>query len=351
MKNEIELSNLPIIDKIEALKSEIDGLRPLEKEQEDRIMQKLRLDWNYHSNAIEGNSLNYGETVAFLMHGVTAKGKPLKDYLDIRGHNEAIEFLMTLIKSDNELTEADIRSIHSMILVEPYEVDAITQDGNKTKRRISLGSYKTMPNHVRTATGEMHYYATPQETPIKMHDLMEWYKSAKQNTDIHPLVIAAIFHHKFVEIHPFDDGNGRLARLLMNLILMQNHFQPAVIRQNDRSNYYSTLSQADAGDLEPFTEYIGEALVHSMEIYLKGATGESIEEPDDLDKELLLFKKELEGKEEKLKIERSIDVQIELYNYSFKELIFGLNNLISKFKDMFLTVEESLITKNSGFPA
>lgn len=111
-----------IIAKVDQLKSEIEALRPLAPDQQARIMQKFRLDWSYHSNAIEGNTLTLGETRAFLLHGLTAKGKPFRDYLDIKGHN------------------------------------------------------KTMPNHVRTSTGEIYYYATPEETPAHMGDLMQWFE-------------------------------------------------------------------------------------------------------------------------------------------------------------------------------
>ena len=98
-ENLLFLNNLSIIEETDILKREVDGVRPLSKEQENRIMQKFRLDWNYNSNAIEGNSLDYGETAAFLMQGITAKGKPLKDYLDIKGHNEAIDYLSYIIKN------------------------------------------------------------------------------------------------------------------------------------------------------------------------------------------------------------------------------------------------------------
>src|ERR1043165_1934513 len=103
---------------IDALKSEIDKLRPLKQDQEQRIFQKLRLDWNYHSNAIEGNQLTQGETRQFLMEGLTANGKPLKDYLDIRGHDHVISYLLEFSRQKVELTEATIREMHKILLVE-----------------------------------------------------------------------------------------------------------------------------------------------------------------------------------------------------------------------------------------
>ena len=346
MKNKNDFSKLEIIRKVDELKSEIDKLRPIKPEDENRIMQKFRLDWNYNSNAIEGNSLTYGETRAFLMHGITAKGKPFKDYLDIRGHNEAIDYLSDFVNKKEELTEAVIRELHKIILVEPYEVDALTPDGKPTRRRIEIGVYKKQPNHVKTQTGEIHYFASPEETPAKMEELMNWYRKEKENKDMHPLILAAFFHHRFAAIHPFDDGNGRMARLLMNLILMQNHYTPAVIRQNDRENYYSVLSQADAGEYLPFIEYIGEYLIHSMEIFIKGAKGENIEEPDDLDKELELFKKELEGEENYTKMKKSDDAIALAFNNSISPAFEKLFNIASKFNDYFHFFRISDVSKD-----
>ena len=332
-----------ITKKIDHLKAQIDSLKPIKPEQEKRVMQKLRLDWNYHSNAIEGNSLNYGETLAFLMHGITAKGKPLKDYLDLRGHNHAIDFLMDFVKDKADLTERDIRAIHEIILVEPYDVNAVTSDGTPTTKRVRLGEYKSSPNHVKTLTGEIHYYAPPEETPIKMKELMDWYRASKDDPDIHPLLLSAAFHHRFVAIHPFDDGNGRMARLLMNLIFFQNEYPPAVIRLDDRNAYYLVLSQADAGDLKPFVEYIGECLLHSFDIYLKAAKGESIEEPEDLDKEILLFKKELDGREDNLETKRSIEIQKKRYEDSLKPLLSELNLTMRKFREFFMEFNISTV--------
>lgn len=292
---EIEFSKADILHEIDLSKEQIDEIRPLPDDLEGRVMQKLRLDWNYNSNAIEGNKLSYGETVAFLMTGITAKGKPLKDHLDIRGHNEAIDFLLSLVKESRNISEADIRALHEMILVEPYDVSAQTADGTVTTKRINLGEYKKLTNHVKTVTGEIHYYSTPEETPAKMQELMEWYALASANKKIHPVVTASLFHHKFVSIHPFDDGNGRLSRILMNLILMRNGYPPVIIRKDDKQNYYALLSQADAYDSLPFIEYISGRLLSSMGIYIKAANGGDIDEDEDIDKEIELVKMQLNG--------------------------------------------------------
>jgi Fic family protein len=267
------------LNRIDGLQKEIEALKPISSEQESRIFQKFRLDWDYQSSAIEGNSLNYGEAVAFIMEGLTAKGKPLKDHLDIQGHNEAINFLLEILKEGGELTERDIRELHQLIMGEPYQMNTQTADGQPTIRTIQVGVYKLSTNHVQRASGEIHYYATPEETPVLMQELMDWYRENRKK--MHPLVLSATFHHKFSSIHPFDDGNGRLARLLSNLILMQAGMPPVIVRHDQRREYFNVLSQADAGVIDPLIEYFADILIHSLELYLRGARGETITEVDE----------------------------------------------------------------------
>lgn len=339
LKLEIEFSKVDYLKRISSLKSQIDKKKPFPNDVEARVMQKLRLEWNYNSNAIEGNKLTYGETESFLMTGITAKGKPLKDYLDIRGHNEAILFLTSIVKEDRPLTESDIRALHAMVLVEPYEVKAQTADGQPTTKLIKLGEYKTSPNHVQTVTGEMHYYTSPEETHLKMQELMEWYVAAIANNSIHPIVIAARFHHKFVAIHPFDDGNGRLSRILMNLVLMKFGYPPAIIKTDDRQNYYSLLSQADAGDNWPFIEYVAERVEASLQLYLKAAKGGDIDEDEDIDKELALLSIQLMGNAIAVKT-KNHDVIIELFQSQLFPLMIKVNEKLSIFETSFFQVSK-----------
>lgn len=329
------LSQIDLLQEVDDLKRQVDAMRPLPKEVEDRLLQKLRLDWNYHSNAIEGNPYTYGETVAFLMEGITAKGKTLKDHLDIKGHDDAIQYLLSIVKDKNyKLTEAEIRNLHKMLLKEPYFSDAVTADGLATRKEIKLGSYKSTPNHVKTPTGAIHYYASPEETPIKMGELVEWFNVAIDNSEIHPIVVASLFHHQFTAIHPFDDGNGRMARLLMNLILLQLGYPPIVIKQQDRNNYYQVLRRADIGEYFPIVEYIATLLLYSLKVYLKGAQGAFIEEADDIDKEITLFKKGLS--DDKIKFRRDLGTISEVILGSVSVLVFKLKEKITLLKDLFL---------------
>lgn len=342
LRLEVEFSKTELTNRIDFLKKQIDQSRPLAQETEDKVMQKLRLEWNYHSNAIEGNRLNYGETVAFLMTGITAKGKSLKDHLDIRGHNEAILFLLSIVKDERDFTETDIRALHERILVEPYDSPAKTADGIPTKKRITLGEYKTQPNHVKTITGETYYYASPEETPAKMQELMDWYKEASQHEEIHPLVLAALFHYKFVAIHPFDDGNGRLSHILMNLILMRNNYPPVVIKMEDRQVYYSNLSLADTGNYFLFIEFIGDYLTTSLNLYLKAIEGGDIDEPEDIDKEIALLKLELQGKTQ-LKEKKSIEVIERIIIDEIDPLFKKIVQKVSQFEELFFSKSYNVI--------
>ena len=334
-----------IFQQIDNLRAELDELRPLDAEQEQRILQKFRLDWNYHSSNIEGNSLTYGETKALLLFGITAQGKPLRHHFEITGHNEAIKWVMDVVANKEPFTENLIRQLHTILLKEPYQVDAVTTDGKPTKRWIQVSQYKSMPNHVKTVTGETFYFATPEETPSKMFDLINWFRGEVDKPAVNPLVLAAEFHYRFILIHPFDDGNGRITRLLMNFILLIKGLPPVIIKTEDKTNYFAALRQADAGILNGFVEYIGQNLIHSLELMVKTAKGESIEEMDDIDKEIALFKKELEGRKSVEKI-YDIETSKEIYIKSIIPLYYITQKKLNQFKDLFSSTYESLNIHN-----
>lgn len=325
-----------LLNKVKELSKELDQLRPISPERERRIMEKFRLDWNFNSNHIEGNQLSYGETKALLLYGITAQGKPLKDHIEIQGHDEALKYIEEVIKQTRPFTENFIRELHQMILKEPYEADAITPDGNPTKRLIQIGQYKTTPNHVLTKTGETFRFASPEETPAKMNDLVAWVRTELDRIEVSPVLLAAEFHYRFIRIHPFDDGNGRLVRILMNFILMMKGYPPVIIKTEKKDEYFGALQQADSGNLEFFFEYIGEQLVRSLDIMIKGAKGEPIEELDDVDKELALLKEQLK-KEEDVRFSKNSETILVLWQNSFYNLFETVHNKLTQFDELFLT--------------
>ena len=197
------------------------------------------------------------------------------------------------LKETNYLTRSFIRNLHKVLLKEPYENDAITPDGQPIKRRIAIGEYKTHPNNVRTSTGEIYYFTPPEQVKSAMSDLIDWYRRQEDEGE-HPIVIAATFHYRFIRIHPFDDGNGRMVRLLMNMILIKHGYTVAVVPVEEREQYIGMLEQADkTEDLTEFITYVAHCCKYALDLHLKAARGEDIEDMEDIDKEIALFKSRL----------------------------------------------------------
>ncbi|WP_262149437.1 Fic family protein [Chryseobacterium foetidum] len=342
MKNIKILENLDEIRTIDEQKKSIDSYRPFSKELETKIFQKLKLDWNYNSNAIEGNQLSYGETIAFLNFGLTAKGKPFKDHLDIKGHNEAIGFMLQLIKEDRPLSESDIKDLHKIILVEPYFSQTISPEGIEFQKEIKIGQYKISPNHVKTVSGDIHYYTNPEEVPFEMNNLLEWYRNTEEE-NLHPIIISAIFHHKFTSIHPFDDGNGRLARILSNFILLKHQYPVIVIKNKDKIQYYSALNIADNGIYDDLIRLFAENIGFSLDIMQKAINGENINEADDLDKEIELFTKQMQVQNIKT-VDFEKDKDFLLTNY-VKDFLQYLIPKVSKIGELFQEYKIILIEK------
>ncbi len=281
-----ELQHLPVLAQATAMKADIDGRRPFSRNMEEHVLQQTLRIWNYNSNAIEGNKLTYGETLTLLLYGITAKGKPLKDHLDIIGHRDAVDVMLNMVKGPRPLRQTDVRQLHQIMLKEDYPQRAITPDGREVFRTIHVGVYKREPNHVRTSSGRMHYFAEPNAVPGLMRDLLDWYETVEQQDDLHPLLRAAVLHHEFVAIHPFDDGNGRIGRMVMNFALMRAGYPVTIIPVNDRLDYYKSLEQADGGDYQPLVRFIGDRLIEALDVQLATARGEDIggskwDTPDD----------------------------------------------------------------------
>ena len=275
---------------LEEATSEWHELRPgMEGADEERLWMKLRLEWNYNSNHIEGNTLTYHETELLLIHGRTAGGHPMRDYEEMKAHDVAIDHTRALAGAEHVIGEGDIRGLNQILLKEPFWQSAETPDGQPTRKRIVPGQYKRQPNHVRTATGELHQFAEPEETPALME---EWTRDFRRDLErtAYPLpLLLAESHWGFLRIHPFDDGNGRTARLLANYALLRKDLPPIVIKSEDRDRYIGALQNADLGFTLPLAQFMLENVLWSLGIGIRAAKGESINEPDDLAKEVELF--------------------------------------------------------------
>ncbi len=316
-----------IDDQIRKLQS----LLPLKPEDQLKLDKKFRLEFNYNSNHIEGNTLTYGETELLILRDETKGDHEFREYEEMKGHDVALKMIQQEAKDvERPLTEQFIRLLNEKLLVRPFWKEAITQDGQPTRKEIIPGQYKTTPNSVRLQNGEIFQYASPDDTKIEMPELVAWYN--ENNTKEHPLLLAAMLHYRFVKIHPFDDGNGRIARLLMNYVLLRNHLPLIVIKsdEKDKKAYLSSLNRADIGEIDFFVNYIGEQLLWSLQLNIKAAMGEDLEEPDDLDKKIAILSRKITSDKKNIQ-KKTPDILIDLFEESLSLLINKIYNSVEKF--------------------
>jgi Fic family protein len=264
------IATLP--DDLRQLATDWAAAQPLSAEHESRLWQRLRIEWNYNSNHIEGNTLTYGETLLLLIHGRTRGDHLLREYEEMRGHDVAIELVRSLAKDSRPLTEGDIRDLNRIVLKEGFWRVAQTPDGEPTRKWVEPGRYKTQPNHVLTATGEIFHFATPEETPARMAAFVQWLRAEMETPTLALPALLARAHHDFIRIHPFDDGNGRVVRLLLNYVLLHAGLLPLVVKSRERRRYLEVIAFADAGDLAPLGEFLADALRWSLRLGLDAAS-------------------------------------------------------------------------------
>ena len=234
------------MNKIDTLLKEWRSLQPLRKEYQQRLDQKFMLEFNYNSNHIEGNTLTYGQTELLLLFGRVVGEAKMKDLEEMKAHNVCLKMMIEEAKeADKPLTEYFIRVLHQTMLREDYTVYRQLPGGESTSYVVHAGCYKTRPNSVITPTGERFEYASPEETPALMTDLVSWYNQTVSENTLSPVELAALFHYRYIRIHPFEDGNGRIARLLMNYILLRFGYPMIVIRSKNKKKYLEALGKAD----------------------------------------------------------------------------------------------------------
>lgn len=336
------------IKKIEILRQALKEMFPMKQEFKAKLDKKFRLEFNFNSNHMEGNTLTYSETELLLIFDETKGSHTLREYEEMKSHDVALQLIQDwAADGQRPLTEINIKNLNEIILVKPFWKDAITPNGQKTKRLIKVGDYKEYPNSVKLSNGEIFEYASVSDTPIQMGELVQWYRDEVLKNELHPVALAALLHYKFVRIHPFDDGNGRISRLLMNYVLLKNNLPPVVIKSADKRNYLSALNSADTGDLNSFIKYISQQLIWSLELSIKASKGESIEEPDDIEKEIAVWKKQaalniVEAQH------RNDDLIYELYTNGIKEMFEQFDSKHKQFYDMFQKATSNTYKNNSG---
>lgn len=251
--------------KLTEKKKKLDKHRPLDIALLKNLEEWFRIELTYTSNAIEGNTLSRAETALVIEKGLTIGGKSITEHLEATNHAAALDFVKEQIKrKTSDLKEKDILKIHEIIL------DKIDKENAGIYRRVPVrisGSAVVLPN------------------PRKVQELMdEFFSWLRKEDKMHGIQLAAEAHYRLVTIHPFIDGNGRTARLLMNMILMMKGYPPAIIRKNDRLAYIKSLEKPQLvngqGDSKnDYFKLIATAVDRSLNIYLKAIDGE-VEEPE-----------------------------------------------------------------------
>lgn len=239
-----------LLVRIERKKHQLDQLRPLPIAAAARLREQIMVEWIYNSNAIEGSTITLQETRLILETGLTIGGKSLREHLEVINHQDAISYIEDLTASSDPISSFHVRQIHKLVLSRIDDANA--------------GRYRE--SQVRIAGSRF----TPPESwlvPNLMTEWADWLASESQNH--HPAALAALAHHRLVAIHPFIDGNGRTARLIMNLLLLRAGYPPTVIQQIYRRQYYRVLGFADSGRPAALVNFIARAVERSLNLYLE----------------------------------------------------------------------------------
>ena len=299
------------ISNIKQLYSEWKSLQPLKPEDLKRWNDKFKLEFNYNSNHLEGNTLTYGQTKLLLMFGETSGNASLKDYEEMQAHNVGLEMMkVEAVDKDRPLTESFLRTLNKTILVKSYWKNIQTVSGDSTEIEIKIGDYKSLSNSVQTITGEKFHYASPKETLAFMTALVDWFNQEELKGELSPIELASLLHYRYIRIHPFEDGNGRIARLLVNYVLYRNGYPMLVVHAADKDNYLRVLHQSDINvgftpsdgayatidQIKPFVKYMEEQLQRALEVGIRVAKGEDIEEDGDFAKRVSLLRRKLAAK-------------------------------------------------------
>ncbi len=249
-QNDFESTFERLKDKLMVLKKS----RPLPQVALRKLKESLSIEWTYNTNSIEGNSLTLRETQLVLQEGITVKGKSLREHFEAKNHENALNYLYKLVSGNYILNSKDIFDLHQLVL-----------------RSIEDDFAGRLRNGGVRITGANFVPPNALKVPQLLDELIDFVNT--NPLGLNTIELATVFHHKFVWIHPFFDGNGRTVRLCMNLILMKEGFPPAIILTNDRKKYYDALNSANNGKYDKLMLLMSQALERTLNIYLQSLPG------------------------------------------------------------------------------
>ena len=335
-----------IINKIEQNQTKISSFGKFDDAVLKKINYKIRLDWNYYSNRMEGGTLTREETRSVMVGNIEVKGKPFKDVAEMTGHNKVVLDVLKMSKGEIRISEKRMYEIHKAIMHED-DPEIIKQ----------IGKWKTIPNEIINYKNEKNVFTPPSEVAEEVHKLLDRTNAqldkyfAKKESK-HPLEIAAQFHIDYINIHPFYDGNGRTARIFLNILLMACGYPAIIIKEDLKRPYYQLLAdiQSYGGKADLFYAFIGERILETQKLVLDALEGKEIEEPGDLDKKIMLLERELEtiDPNEEVKVRLNADYMEEVLHSWVSDLVKKVVPEIQKFNKFFTGTNHNLSIQNVG---
>lgn len=222
------------------------SMQPLSARDYEMLSRRFAIDFNYNSNHIEGNTLTYGQTEILLLFGKIVGEARVDDVIEMKASDVGLKMMKEESRlKEMPLSQSFIRTLHKTLLREDYTVYRNLPGGMTTSYVIHAGQYKSRPNSVITRYGDRFEYASPEETPALMSDLVNWYNEEEKRGTLSPVELAALFHYRYIRIHPFEDGNGRIARLMVNFILFRHGYPMIVVRSRKKQEYLEALHKTD----------------------------------------------------------------------------------------------------------
>ncbi len=326
------------ITKIDTLKAQIDAFGKIPVDILKKINYKFRLEWNYHSNKMEGGTLTKDETRNVMIGIIDVQGKPLKDVFEMSGHDNMVLDVLKMAKGEVNISEKRILELHKAIM---YEENPENQN--------KIGKWKILNNEVMNYRGEKFTFVPVSEVKDAMHNLTNWLNTeidkikSNQKAALNPALLAFEFHLRYVNIHPFYDGNGRTGRILMNIILVAFGYPPIIIKTGKRDIYFKYLAdiQCYNGDKNLYFGFMLDLLYESLELINNAIQGKNIDEEDDLDKKLALLKISLQTQEEATKRTQEIVanlINVVMINDNLNSFIYKTAEVVDKFRDFFTEI-------------
>lgn len=243
-----------LLNKADMYKKKIEEARPLGVLELKELDKYFRIGLTYSSNALEGNTLTISETKILIEDGITIGGKPIKDCYEAIGHAQAYDYMLNIARNKNLIiTEEIIKKLHFLF----YNKIDVEQAGQYRKQQVYISGTEYLPPAYK-------------DVPILMKEFIE--ELNKEKDKLHPIEYAALFHKKLVDIHPFVDGNGRTARLLMNLILISTGYGIVTIAPVLRNEYITSLMIAQREknqDITQFIKFIAECVIETQKDYCR----------------------------------------------------------------------------------